>query len=285
MQKILFLNLFFLSFVNVFLAESKVITLSEIFYYGKNLSENQACEIALKNAKNKAASSLGEFITSESILQCKESQSSESCKQFSNIWTESIGVIKDFSSKREASYDETLGKYYCKQTITANVIKSEKPDPNFDFSVLLNKKVFEINNNNKTKIGDFYSSTENLEIEISPLSEMFVNIFYYSPSGSTNIYNEKITRLFPNPLCENNYIKNKITIPNTICEQRFKLQYSEKDILEKNNKQEFLLLIATKDRIKFRNEYSIKSLKAKINEINRFDIRKKDVMINVYFNE
>ncbi|PPR25316.1 MAG: hypothetical protein CFH34_01491, partial [Alphaproteobacteria bacterium MarineAlpha9_Bin4] len=184
-----------------------------------------------------------------------------------------------------ASYDEALGKYYCKQTITANVIKSEKPDPNFDFNFLLNKKVFEINNNNKTKIGDFYSSTENLEIEISPLSEMFVNIFYYSPSGSTNIYNEKITRLFPNPLCENNYIKNKITIPNTICEQRFKLQYSEKDILEKNNKQEFLLLIATKDRIKFRNEYSIKSLKAKINEINRFDIRKKDVMINVYFNE
>ena len=35
-----------------------------------------------------------------------------------------------------------------------------------------------------------------------PLSNMYVYIFYYSPSGSINIYNEKIKRIFPNSLCK-----------------------------------------------------------------------------------
>ena len=35
------------------LASSKNITLSETYYYGKDLSENKACEIALNKAKKK----------------------------------------------------------------------------------------------------------------------------------------------------------------------------------------------------------------------------------------
>ena len=37
------------------LAASKSITLSETYYYGKDLSENKACEIALNNAKKKSS--------------------------------------------------------------------------------------------------------------------------------------------------------------------------------------------------------------------------------------
>ena len=93
----------------------------------------------LANAKKKAANSLGETITADTILQCKESNMQESCKQFSNIWSESKGILKNFTNEREIGYDEVLNEYYCIQRLTTEVIASKKPDPNFDFDVKLNK--------------------------------------------------------------------------------------------------------------------------------------------------
>ena len=45
-----------------------------------------------------------------------------------------------------------------------------------------------------------------------------------------------------------------------------------------------VLIIATKYKIKFDDEYSIKTLKSKINEIKKFDIRKKSITVNAFFN-
>tara|TARA_B100001989_G_scaffold57140_1_gene37913 strand:- start:4152 stop:5030 length:879 start_codon:yes stop_codon:yes gene_type:complete len=267
------------------LSASKNITLSETYYYGKDLSENKACEIALNNAKKKAVNSLGETITSDTILQCKESNTEESCKQFSNIWTESAGVIKSFTNKREIGYNNSLNSYFCRQILNAEVVKSQKPDPNFDFDVKLNKNVFQIDSDDINKENNLYASKDSLEIIISPLSKMYLNIFYYAPLGSRNLYNEKITRLFPNAACAENYIQSDIIIPNSVCKILFKLTYSKDAFVIENNKQEFLLLIATKNKIKFKHEYTIKELKEKINEISNFEIRKKDMTINVYFNK
>ena len=60
--------------------------------------------------------------------------------------------------------------------------------------------------------------------------------------------------------------------------------YTKGDYLDSKNKQEHLLIIATKYKIKFDDEYSIKTLKSKINEIKKFDIRKKSITVNAFFN-
>ena len=91
--------------------------------------------------------------------------------------------------------------------------------------------------------------------------------------------------MFPNAACAENYIQSDIIIPNSVCKILFKLTYSKDAFVIENNKQEFLLLIATKNKIKFKHEYTIKELKEKINEISNFEIRKKDMTINVYFNK
>ena len=49
--------------------------------------------------------------------------------------------------------------------------------------------------------------------------------------------------------------------------------YSKSDYLESKNKQEHLLIIATKYQIKFDDEYSIKTLKS-INEIKNLILEK-----------
>ena len=280
-----FISIFFSILFLCSLSMAKDITLSETYYYGKDLSENQACEIALKKAKKKASNSLGETITSDTILQCKDSNKEESCKQFSNIWTQSSGILKSFTNIRETGYSETLNSYFCKQILNAKVIKNEKPDPNFDFDIKLNKNVFQIDDNDYVEKINTYTSKENLEIQVYPLSKMYINIFYYSPSGTGNLYNEKITRLFPSQECANNFIIGNTIIPSSICKILFKLSYSKDVFVNENNKQEFLLLLATKSPISFKNEYTIKSLKEKINEINNFDIRKKDLTVNVFFNK
>ena len=85
---------------------AETITSSDTYYYGKDLSENQACAKALNNAKNKAASSLGEVISSDSIMLCNETNEEENCKHFSNIWTESIGIVKILNEPKKKRYDE-----------------------------------------------------------------------------------------------------------------------------------------------------------------------------------
>ena len=60
--------------------------------------------------------------------------------------------------------------------------------------------------------------------------------------------------------------------------------YSKSDYLDSKSKQEHLLVIATKYKIRFNDEYSIKSLQSKINEIKKFDIRKKAITVNAFFN-
>ena len=290
-------DFFFLKIILVYFCYSLLIagtiTSSDTYYYGKDLSENQACAKALNNAKNKAASSLGEFISSDSIMLCNETNVEENCKQFSNIWTESIGIVKILNEpKKEAGYDKLKASYFCKQTITAEVTQSGKPDPNFDFKVSLNKNVFQIDTKNKNE--DTYKAKIDLVIDIFPLSNMYVYIFYYSPSGSINIYNEKIKRIFPNLLCKKNlkvkekknynYIEENTKIPYSICHQKFELMYSKSDYLDKKNKQEHLLVIATKYKINFNDEYSIKSLQSKINEIKKSDIRRKSISVNAFFN-
>ena len=237
-------------------------------YYDKDISENEACIIALKKAKNKAINSLGEKITSESIMQCKEIESNQSCQQFSNIWAESEGIIKEYDKFTEAGYDSNYEKKFCKQTIIAKVVKLKKLDPNFDFETKLNKSVFELTNANLIKKTDSkYESKENIEIEITPTNKLFLNIFYYTPIETINMFDQKIFKIFPNPICNNNKINKKTIIPNITCKKKYKikLHYTYKDILKKKPKQEFLLLIATKETIKFNNEYIIKDLKSKIN--------------------
>ena len=94
---------------------AKTITTTDTYFYGKDLSENQACAKALNNAKNKAASSLGEVISSDSIMLCNETNDEENCKHFSNIWTESIGIVKiQNEPKKESGYDELRARYFCK---------------------------------------------------------------------------------------------------------------------------------------------------------------------------
>ena len=288
-KKLITLKLIFLLIIFYSSLTAETINLTEaqhIHYYDKDISENEACIIALKKAKNKAINSLGEKITSESIMQCKEIQSSQSCQQFSNIWAESEGIIKKYDNLREAGYDSNYEKKYCKQTIIAEVIKLKKLDPNFDFETKLNKSVFEFTNANLIKKSENkYESKENIKIEIIPTNKLFLNIFYYTPIENINIFNQKVFKIFPNSICNDNKINKKTIIPDIDCkkEYKFKLNYTYKDILQKKPKQEFLLLIATKENIKFNNEYIIKDLKSKINEIDRFKIRKKDIVINVYF--
>ena len=283
--KIKLVNLFFLFYLLSSFTESKLINIIEKYHYGKDLSENQACDIALQKAKKKAANSLGETITSDTILQCKESNKQESCRQFSNIWSASKGFLKNSTNKREIGYDETLNKYYCIQKLTAKVIATKKPDPNFDFDIKLNKNVFQIENKDINKENNIYTSKESLEISIFPLSKMYINIFYYSPSGTNNLYNEKINKLFPNSDCLDNYVERETVIPNSICNIAFQLEYTKNDFIIENHKQEFLLIIATKKQIKFKNQYTIKSLKEKISEVAALNIRKKDITINVFFNK
>ena len=60
--------------------------------------------------------------------------------------------------------------------MNAEVVRSPQPDPNFDFDVE-QIKMFSDNGDDINKENNLYASKESLEIIISPISEMYINIF------------------------------------------------------------------------------------------------------------
>ena len=91
---ITFLMLFF-SFCTL----SKNIVTEYKFLYGPSLSENQACEKAIIEAKKKAIAKESETLSSERLMFCDETTTTtnELCKNYNAFWSSSNAIIKQFT--------------------------------------------------------------------------------------------------------------------------------------------------------------------------------------------
>ena len=211
-------------------------------------TKNQSCKIAEEKAKKKAIiQSLGQTVSTDVVSNCSEIDGEFECERNQFALFELNGDITSFKVKNK-TYDKELGTeiLYCEIEIEANVVPIKyNQDPNFQFSVTLNEKIY--------RTGDI------LEISINTSQDMYMNIFQWLPYGGSK-YN-KVTKIFPN--------KNFNQNDNNLIKQNVKLRYEVyfPDEIDQNKVDEYLVFVASEKDISWLDEYSqIEGLKSQMNK-------------------
>ena len=229
------------------------------YRFGPNVAESTACKLAFERAKINALSKVfGEKIFAEDVMRCSEMDNAE-CELNKSIIITIDGTINEIKN-RERTLAKLEGHSICSFQIIANIDKPKQArDPKFDFNIKINKK--------------YFRDGENLTIQIEPTIKMFVNIFQWEPYQSAGI---KLIKIFPNKFESNNEIKNKKLIPEGY---NFKVEYPT--VQDKKYVDEYLVVLATKEKITFLTEYEFKNFQVIISEIpnNEYRLKKRSYEI------
>ena len=218
------------------------------YYYGPNISDNQACEYAKENAKNNALRKVVE----ESVIistreNCLDVNDKKECSFFEDTWSYlGEGFIRDSEFTNKNIDKDNLGKF-CRINLRTDIIKpSTQSDPSYNLNAFLKP----------SKI--FRDGSTNFKIEGEVSQKSYIHILGWYPQEDKNNYH-CLTSYFNNYKIPSKNIKfpplgRKVKIkfpPNT--NQDFVNQY--------------LILIALKEKISipcFKQDKSIKIKKEKL---------------------
>jgi len=258
---LLLLGFIFYSFPSL----AKTINVTGKYSHGSEISAKEGCESALQEAKNEAARKIGVKISSETTQKCSEIEGKSNCERnqfyLSTFNAEFTNLeVLDKKQKTETLNDDEI-RYICEIEIVANVELIEQiTDPNFDFNAKLNSYNF--------KSGDKL----NMEIEVN--TPMYLTIFQFLPYERKG---NQVHKLFPNKREENNYIKNKITLPYNA---KYEVYFPE--TVDKKNIDEYLIFLGSEKEIKWLDQYNtIYDLKSTIIR-SKYKMKKKDEQYTIY---
>jgi len=247
--KIVLSIIFYLTFTYLVAAEIiKDIQVIGEYYYGPNISDNQACEYAKEKAKNNALRKVvEEAVVTSTRENCSDVNDKKECSFFEDTWSFlGEGFLKDSNFTNRNIDKDSLGKF-CRVNLKTDIIKpGTQSDPSYNLNAYLKpNKIFR------------HGST-NFKIKGEVSQKSFIHILGWYPQEDKNNYH-CLTSYF------NDYktpIKNiefpppgrqvKIIFPSNI-NQDFVNQY--------------LILVALKENITlpcFQKDRSIKIKKEKL---------------------
>ena len=234
------------------------------YTFGPSISKNDGCLEALMKARIDAIRRYsGIRISSEEIEVCQEGLDKMSCMYHSHQWShieDNIGGEKIL--KREV---KSKGEFdICVVKIKLNIKKSKKRlDPEFDFTVALNSRSFTEGNN--------------LYLDLKPNQPMYINIFQWQPYRK----GINVRKIFPTKN-EGNFFKAQGRIPKkgynfeaTFPEE---LSYKRKEI---DTVVERLMIVATKENIKFMDQYTYSDFRSRLIEIKANKKRLKPIAYTI----
>ena len=180
------------------------------FYFGPDISRNQACDNARETAKSKAIAMVtGEKVSFDQQLQCFQSPK-KGDERKCEINQNSSVLVEGRISKSE-TISETVktvpGAQVCTVLMVVDVVPpSVESDPSFDLQLELNRTNF--------RQGD------NLSIRLTPTTPMFIQIFNWRSAFNK----DNVVKIFPNDLDKDNYITKSITIPANNSDTKYSLE-------------------------------------------------------------
>ncbi len=249
MLKIIINLIIFFTFINFSFAETvKGVSVNGQYYYGPNLSDNQACEHAKEQAKNNALRKvIPETIVTSTRENCIDVKDKKECSFFEDTWSylgEGFLQNSKFTS-RMVEKDEN-GKF-CKIRLTADILKpNSQSDPSYHLHASLKpSKVFRDKSKDFKIIG-----------EVSKKS--YVHILGWYPQEDKNNYH-CLTGYF------NEYKSpvKKIVFPPSDREVQLEFPLNVKNDFVN----QYLIIIAIKENISipcFKDDKTIKIKKEKL---------------------
>ena len=225
------------------------------FYFGPDISRNQACDSARETAKSKAIAMVtGEKVSFDQQLQCfQNTKKGEDRKCEIN---QNSSVLVEGRITKSETISETVktvpGAQVCSVLMVVDVTPpSVESDPSFDLQLELNRTNF--------RQGD------NLSIRVTPTAPMFIQIFNLRSAFNK----DNVVRIFPNDLDKENYITKFITIPAKNNESKYSLEldWDAPSGYDKDFMNESIIVVASKKPMQWLSVYDIQKFKEKLMEI------------------
>ena len=246
--KIIFTLIVFITFIA---NAQEFVSVEGQYSYGPSISQNEACERATMNGKNEAIRRVsGESVSNDTIENCVQ----EDCKLYEKTWS-SLGnntVIKSTSNFKKQIVEE-LGEKVCKVTFDAEVIVIRE-NANKDFYITTDfgnkKKVFKASSSKSIKDGD------TLKMKINLSEPAYLYVFGWYPEENTN----KLVNVISYP--KFGKVKESYNFPSD-GEAFFFISETNK----KNLASEYLLLIATKQKVDLGKDIDFDDMKKLLYDI------------------
>jgi hypothetical protein len=230
------------------------------YNFGPEMAQSEACQKAERRAKEKALKSVtGEKISSEDNMVCSEMKDNAECSLNRFTWSTIDGLIRGTRNKKMETLPGTSGYRKCHVSLEVDVgVGSGKPDPGFDMTVRLNQRTFR--------------NGEPLEISVSPTQPMHVSVFQWLPYMKVG---RQVTWIFPNQYDEHNHFQGQGAIPTKNGRQHYDMRvlFPENLKRKKDFIDEYLMVVGTREPVKFRETYSLEEFNARLLEIPRRDLR------------
>ncbi len=229
--------------------------------FGPETSQADACRAAEQQAREEALRQrLGERLSAEDLLACSEHGDAAECALHRSVWISLDGDIRAVRDRRVATSDGPVAGFrVCTVSLEADVGTAiGQPDPSFDFTVTLNTRVF--------RDGD------DLTLAIRPTQPMYVAVFQWQPADRTAT---PVRRLFPNALDQSDRLESAGTVPSAAGAARYSLRVGFPAGMPAATSavDEYLLVVATRRQVAFREAYGFDEFKGRLLEIPRSDSR------------
>jgi hypothetical protein len=225
------------------------------FYFGPDMSRNQACEYAREAAKSRALAMVsGEKMASDQSMHCLQSARQlqpQACDLHRNAW-----VLVEGRIRQSELVSETVKTAQGAQVCSVNMVIDVVPpaidaDAGFDLQITVNRRSF--------RAGD------EMQIELTPTAPMYVSVFNWRPSFNR----DNVVRLFPNDIDKLNYIHQPITVPSAAAGKSYSLEmeWLAPPGEDKDSMSEWLIVVATKKPMPWLPVYDMQRFKQKLLEI------------------
>jgi hypothetical protein len=222
--------------------------------------EAEACRLAEDKAKEDAVRRItGERLSSEELMRCSEQGDQAECTHNSAVWSMVDGDVRAVRNRRAETLTviDTVRK--CVVELEADVVVPPgRPDPSFDLGVKLNAAI--------------YRHGEALEITLSPSQPMGVAVFQWLPYEKGEA---QVSRILPNPYDAISRIEQVTTIPSESGRKRYVMRTGFPESLAGKRRMvdEYLMVVATRTPMEFRENYSLDDFKARLLELPRSESR------------
>jgi hypothetical protein len=230
--------------------------------YGPDTAQAAACRDADLRARDAALKArLGERFSAEDVMICADGAArgtldKSACSLNRTIWNTVDGAIRAERDKRvRVRPGPVAGFHVCTVSLEADVGKAiGQSDPGFDLGVTMDASVF--------RPGD------SLSLSVTPTQPMHVAVFQWLPydHGPT-----PVTRIFPNVYDSDDLFTGPGTIPTRLGKSRYAMQLVFPDSVPPATRMvdEYLMIVATKRKIDFRQSYSLDGFRGRLLEIPR----------------
>lgn len=250
-------------------AYSEIVTTTGEYSYGPEVSKEKGCKLALDKARSNAlAAVLGEAVSTEQQLFCKETSGKKSdygCDYNTISWSLIDGDLKNQKIIKEQA-TEKLGATTCTVQIEVDVIvPNKKPDPNFELKAKRIKPIYQVG--------------EDFTLEFESTREAYFAVFNWLPHQ-----NNSVTRIQLSTSAD--AAESDVLKKNSVGKYQFKsiftTEWSKSYGDVKRYYDEWVFVIATKKPIRWLSSYDYEQFKEKLREIPVDEIRKERLGYQLY---